>query len=353
MNSIDNKTRINSIDGIRGLACIMIMLFHFTGKNNFIPLISRWGGGLGVEIFYCLSGFCISRSIYVSMIRDKQSDYSCFKFVVDRIRKIYPAYLLSLVFVILTQGPRNLSEILINVLMIQSGWLGKDFALNGPTWFLSTLLLCYIVFYVVNRLLGSGKNKLFVYIMLMVYAKIIVDAQSALPVIGESFGYAILPFIAGCILSDIQDLIDNNNNNNSNNNGRKLVTVLLIADIILIAASAAGNMLFGTEKALGDYWMIFSLLLIPLSVISIINVKPLDAFFGNRVFVFLGSISMFVYIWHVPLGSFLHRIAQNAGFDVDGYLYLFGASIITIIWAIINMKTEGIIRNYIESRKRN
>lgn len=349
MNSIDNKTRINSIDGIRGLACIMIMLFHFTGKNNFIPLISRWGGGLGVEIFYCLSGFCISRAIYAGLIRDKQSGYSCLKFVYDRFKKIYPAYILSLIFVILTQGPRNLSEIMINVLMIQSGWLGKDFALNGPTWFLSTLLLCYIVFYVVNRLFGNSNNRIFVYILLMVYAKIIVDAQSTLPMIGESFGYAILPFFAGCILSDIQDLIDNNSNNNS----RKLVTVLLIADIILIAASAAGNMLFGTEKALGDYWMIFSLLLIPLSVISIINVKPLDSFLENRIFVFLGSISMYVYIWHVPLGSFIHRIAQNAGLDVDGFLYLLGASAITIIWAMINMKLESIVKAIVDNRKEN
>jgi peptidoglycan/LPS O-acetylase OafA/YrhL len=92
-----------SLDGLRGVAILLVLLHHFTGSMNAEFTINRqfnnWAelGWTGVDLFFVLSGFLITGILY-----DAKSKRSFFKnFYARRSLRIFPLYYTALVLVIL------------------------------------------------------------------------------------------------------------------------------------------------------------------------------------------------------------------------------------------------------------
>ncbi len=78
--------RIQFIDGLRGLAVLIILCFHLN------PNLLK-GGFVGVDIFFVISGFLITQ-IIANEIKDK--NFSFARFYARRIRRIFPALFVML-----------------------------------------------------------------------------------------------------------------------------------------------------------------------------------------------------------------------------------------------------------------
>lgn len=72
------------IDGLRALAILVVILFHFNAA--WLP-----GGFIGVDIFFVISAYLITRQITSMMAADK---FSFIDFYVRRIKRIFPASIL-------------------------------------------------------------------------------------------------------------------------------------------------------------------------------------------------------------------------------------------------------------------
>ena len=70
------------IDGLRAVAVIAILLFHF--DERWLP-----GGFVGVDIFFVISGFLITSLIIAER---SAGEFSLSGFYVRRIRRIVPAW---------------------------------------------------------------------------------------------------------------------------------------------------------------------------------------------------------------------------------------------------------------------
>jgi peptidoglycan/LPS O-acetylase OafA/YrhL len=81
-----------SLDGLRGIAVSIVILFHIWPA--YFPF-----GYLGVDLFFILSGYLITQIIYVKLEKNK---FSFKKFYRNRIRRIFPAVIIVLSFVMLT-----------------------------------------------------------------------------------------------------------------------------------------------------------------------------------------------------------------------------------------------------------
>jgi peptidoglycan/LPS O-acetylase OafA/YrhL len=89
MNTLRNEKRLNSVDALRAFAVVPVILFHL--NPALLP-----GGYLGVDVFFVISGFLITR-ILLDGIR--AGTFSFWDFYARRIRRILPALLVMLLSV--------------------------------------------------------------------------------------------------------------------------------------------------------------------------------------------------------------------------------------------------------------
>lgn len=83
------SNRIPEIDGLRALAVTMVTLYHFRFNSLSAP-----GGFLGVDMFFVISGFVITRKMLFDL---KGSRFKILDFYKSRIVRLYPAFFITLV----------------------------------------------------------------------------------------------------------------------------------------------------------------------------------------------------------------------------------------------------------------
>ena len=93
------------IDGLRAIAVIAVVVFHLSEK--LLP-----GGFVGVDIFFVISGFLITRLIHQEISRSNEFSFS--HFYMRRVRRLYPAMLatftLSILLAYLLLAPQHLVD---------------------------------------------------------------------------------------------------------------------------------------------------------------------------------------------------------------------------------------------------
>jgi exopolysaccharide production protein ExoZ len=94
MNPNSQSKQLNNLQALRAIAAIMIVLFHFMNSGVFRD---SWAAivielyqylTLGVDVFFVLSGFIITLSVYKS----KERAFKRRRFIISRIIRIYPVY---------------------------------------------------------------------------------------------------------------------------------------------------------------------------------------------------------------------------------------------------------------------
>lgn len=80
--------RFDALDGIRGLAALAVMVYHFTSDQNLHHLPGAWAA---VDLFFILSGFVLAHS-YTGKIRQ---GLSAWRFAALRLIRLAPLYLIG------------------------------------------------------------------------------------------------------------------------------------------------------------------------------------------------------------------------------------------------------------------
>jgi len=81
-----NHSRLEVLDGMRGVAAISVMVFHYHQ-----PLLKN--GFIAVDLFFMLSGFVLAHSYGARL----QSNMGFFEYILKRIIRLYPMFLLGIV----------------------------------------------------------------------------------------------------------------------------------------------------------------------------------------------------------------------------------------------------------------
>lgn len=147
------------IDGLRTVAVLPVILFH-GGVLSIAGVPIAPGGYVGVDIFFVISGFLISKIIYRDINNQK---YSIIDFYARRIKRIFPAlfviYIICLVmsvaFSVLDEAQQIRNAVVSSIFFISNVYFANhagyfDNALqNNPllhTWSLSIEEQFYVIF---------------------------------------------------------------------------------------------------------------------------------------------------------------------------------------------------------------
>ncbi|MBK9217495.1 MAG: acyltransferase [Uliginosibacterium sp.] len=138
-----------SVDVLRGLAALSVVFYHYSELTTVfrdLPFIGgiAFLGMFGVDLFYVISGYLITTSIL------RPSGWSAIRFAVKRIRRIVPAYYVSIVVVVLISfamgggvehifSVRFLKDVLSHLLFIHNTATDTHGSINGVYWTLGGL----------------------------------------------------------------------------------------------------------------------------------------------------------------------------------------------------------------------
>lgn len=203
------KSRIVGLDIYRLLAVISLFLFHSNihiqcNYGFLTPFINM--GAIYMTAFFLLSGF----SLYLTWSKRDLHDIGGIKsFYLKRMIGILPLYYaIALLYIFLLGQETPIQNLLIaptEILGIQSTF-NSLFSVthNGGTWFVSCIILCYLVYPLIQEIIKQVKNKsrillICVLVIILLHSPIVVGYFKTSGIYSNPF-FRILEFTIGALL---------------------------------------------------------------------------------------------------------------------------------------------------------
>jgi peptidoglycan/LPS O-acetylase OafA/YrhL len=159
-------TRLRSVDALRGIAALGVVLYHAIDKSEvlpanslrypmkFIQFLSSFGY-IGVFLFFVISGFCIHLQWCRSRSINEQGSVAFGKFWKRRIKRLYPPYVIALVlFVSLTALSIGFSvsrfsiyDLAMHLLMLHNFDPRTCYTIKGVFWTLAIEEQLYLAYF--------------------------------------------------------------------------------------------------------------------------------------------------------------------------------------------------------------
>lgn len=295
--------RINILDGLRGVFCIMILYEHYSPvyippSVYEFPLIRH--SYIVVDFFFVLSGFILALKY-----SDKLKSWtSLHDFFLKRIFRLYPLLLitssafliLELVsnhwFVGLKNNPDSSYVLLIrflnDILLFNNSSVLGSYAMNVPSWSISSEFFCYLFFgfFVFIFFKFPIFKKLGLVILILISMALIIYLEA--PFSTYNFGYirGIFSFLIGVLIHVLSE--------NKQYSFSTYYQYLILTIFILFSCLLSFNI---------PHISIISALLLPhffaWSILILLNSKGfLSNFFNNRYIIKIGELSFSVYLNH-------------------------------------------------------
>lgn len=134
------KNKIESIQILRGLAALSVVLFHYrfylvpTGSDMTVPDKLFGWGAFGVDLFFVISGFIM---IYVTNDIKKGLSTSI-RFLKNRLLRILPTYYLILLFAFLTGGAMSTFHYPEKAANLISALTFNPYVIDNPPFYINS-----------------------------------------------------------------------------------------------------------------------------------------------------------------------------------------------------------------------
>ncbi|SHG77487.1 acyltransferase family protein [Flavobacterium johnsoniae] len=367
MNDIKPKKHYEILDGLRGVAAILVVAFHifesFNGGNRFVQIINH--GYLAVDFFFLLSGFVVAYAY-----DDRWGKMTQWEFYKRRLIRLQPMVIMGMIIgaifyyfqasdILFPQiAGMEVWKVIVTMVIGFTllpippsleirGW-GEMHPLNGPAWSLFFEYIANILYALIFRKFSNKVLSVFV----LIFAGLLINYTVFGPkgdVIGGwslnleqmnvGFTRLLYPFFAGVLLCRLGKLI--------HIKGAFWVCSILITIVLALPR-------FGDENSL---WMnglyeSFSIILIFPLIVAIGAGGQIKSAFSAKICKLLGDISYPIYITHYPLIYWYTAwVVDNKVSIQDGYVLGIGVLIATIVIAYLCLKLyDEPVRNWLQNK---
>lgn len=314
----------SDIDGLRAIAILAVVAFHA------FPSSLR-GGFIGVDIFFVISGFLISKSIFEDF--DKNT-FNFAEFYSRRVKRIFPALIIVLVacislgwFILLADEYKQLGKhvaggaVFISNLMLwnEAGYFDNSadtkpllhlwsLAIEEQFYILWPLMVWILFKFRINISIAS-----FIFAVAFFYLNVSLVKMD--PIVAYFAPHTrFWELMVGCFLASVQKTDRTKltygkiifskyqlyNLKNFNN----------IISIFAFSFICGGFYLIDKSIDFPGYWALIPVLGTALIIFIGPNAWVNQNILSNRILVFIGLISFPLYLWHWPLLSFV-RIVES------------------------------------------
>lgn len=167
--------RFLALDGWRGIAAILVALYHLGFYNHIYDFSFLRNSYLFVDFFFVLSGFVISYAYQNRLTNTQQTK----EFIILRIARLWPLHVFILALFILLELIKllvmqktggwsvdtapftheySIESIVSNIFLLQSINLHDQLTWNYPSWSISVEFYTYLVFMVFTQLTQRYKQ---------------------------------------------------------------------------------------------------------------------------------------------------------------------------------------------------
>jgi peptidoglycan/LPS O-acetylase OafA/YrhL len=338
--------RIPGADGLRALACLLVIWHHTTQRLN-PEALPDWQkffhyfgmrAEVGVSLFFVLSGCLLSLPFWHSFVNAERMP-SLKAYLINRGARIVPAFWFNLIFCTLIgfwffNQDINWWRFISGLFVINSYHYSSFFPaeLNGPLWSIGLEVSCYLLLPIVLFSIIKSTKKLsfaiasligWIVLLQLLNPWIINNFMTSNKLKGWQYGLTggakqWLPywnidtffsqFLCGSLAALIIVALRLRGTTQSRNFDVAavffgLAAVLLVADRLVVGAPDR----ITNQPYLAPFYAILMAAVLVASAFSTIIYKALD----NRVFRWIAKLSFSIYLWHMVLIVLIERKASK------------------------------------------
>lgn len=305
------------LDILKIMATIIIVFHHYQQITGTVfEGINFYGGkfyfGYVVELFFVISGYVIYP--YVNKIREKSLRLS--EFYLNRFIRLFPmvsisaiGYELFLYIYVCRMGHEFFREwcptlwgTVLNSLMMQCGWGFTNPEVNNPTWYISVLMLCYVLFYVLVSIARKYKFDVIYLFGVMVLLGVAINTYSLqLPLLNGDTYRGFYSFFWGLILRRLMPIVQ-----------EKIMKHKFFALFVGIITSVIIPLLIYKEHIIVSSDINYLVTFIYYTVIiCLLEMLQTNCILKCPFLKTLSEISFNVYLWHITLLIVMYIIIWN------------------------------------------
>jgi len=268
--------------------------------------INRYGF-FAVDLFFILSGF-IFCSIYGEKVSNQK--ISLKEFSLLRFSRLYPLHWLTLIIILVLQLFRNAASLpdtpsgyshslfsfLLNIPLLQNGWVTTAYSFNGPAWSISVEIMMYLLFFAVFFCGRTKKTIFFLCVFFACLGSVIFfyNWKNGLHFINLQVARGLTGFFIGCVMAGISSYFDKN----------KKYELAFSIFLILFAISmmVLQNNLRNTQNdPIMDRYPMYVYAVFPAIIYISVKIRVLSQILSIRPLLHLGSMSYSIYLLHLPI----------------------------------------------------
>lgn len=318
---------IKQLDSIRAIAVLLVIVWHWIPRSTFVSKLHA--GGLGVDIFFVLSGFLITQILLSNRIKAESMQVAgktvLKNFYVRRVLRIFPIYYLTIAAIIILNNRLHLSatgkELVADLTYTNNFYVyfKKIWPAASPHfWSLAVEEQFYLVWPLLMLFLRKQ------HLIVGISSFIIIGLVSQLMVTDFVFGYVLTNTCIDCfgvgallayfIVYKPGDLFK----------FYRLISILAILGVLVLAIDWHYNLSirFGRfVHAILSAWMICYIVLFKNRRTLLIRVL------SNRILVGFGKVSYGIYLYHI-----LYMYIGYKAWDLYVFPYLISIRVHYLSW---------------------